>query len=223
LQPHYTLVDTDASTTGPDRYADAYILYDPTVVAPEGPGGHFILDHDLSGLPGLPQHGGAGRYAAYQAFRVNQTGATLLFVSTHLANPRGRSWDDVRGVETTSLVQQATAYAKIMGVAAIVYTGDFNSFPHEFERTDEPGDVLRAAGYLDGIQVAQTLVNAQYDSINGLFRTPPRGRGSADHVFVSAGVGVQSWQELMHVSNGKFVGTIPSDHNPVAADIDIPY
>ncbi len=221
LQPRYALADTDASVTGANRYAGNYILYNPAVVDPVGTGGHFILlDHELT----VAGHsGGGGRFAAYQVFRVNQTGATVLFVSTHLATPRGHTWDTVRGAETKSMMQQATAYATTMGVGPIVYTGDFNSYPHEFDKVDEPGNAMRAAGYLDGIQVAQTLRNAKYDSINGLCRTPPQGHGSADHVFVSAGVGVQSWQELLHLSDGKLVGTIPSDHNPVVSTIDLPY
>jgi endonuclease/exonuclease/phosphatase family metal-dependent hydrolase len=220
LQSRYALADTDASATGPNRYAGNYILYDPNVVEPVDTGGHFILDHELTGLP---NRGGGGRYAAYQAFRLVQTGATMLFVSAHLATPRGHEWDNVRGEETRSMIQQAAAYAASLGVGPIVYTGDFNSYPHEYEKVDEPGNEMRAAGYLDGIQVAQELVNAQYDSINGLSRIPPKGHGSADHVFVSAGVGVQSWRELLHLSKGKFAGTIPSDHNPVVSGVEIPY
>ena len=83
-------------------------------------------------------HGGGGRYAAYQVFRVDQTGATVLFVSTHLASPRGHEWNVVRGDETRNMIHQATAYATTMGVGPIVYTGDFNSYPHEFATITSP-------------------------------------------------------------------------------------
>jgi endonuclease/exonuclease/phosphatase family metal-dependent hydrolase len=212
LAPRYTLDDTDASATGPNRYAGNYILYDASIVQPVGTGGHWIL--------GNAQF---ARYAQYQVFRINATGATFLFVTAHLATPRGHNWDNTRGAETASMIQDSKDYAASMGVTPIIYTGDFNSYPNEYLRVDEPGNEMRAAGFLDGIQVAQSLVDAQYDSINGLYRKAPTGEGSADHVYVSAGVGVQSWQELLNVSKGSFVGTIPSDHNPVVSGVDIPY
>jgi hypothetical protein len=212
LAPRYTLDDTDASVDGPNRYAGNYILYDASVVTPVRAGGHWII--------GRPS---ASRYAQYQIFRTNATGATFLFVTTHLDASHGASWDRTRGVQTRSMIAQSSAYAASSGVTSIIYTGDFNSFPSEFARTDYPGSAMLAAGFADGIQVAASRKNAQYDSINGLFRRPPKGRGSADHVFVSPGIGVQSWGELLHVSGGKFVGTIPSDHNPIVSSITVPY
>jgi hypothetical protein len=212
LAPRYTLDDTDASADGPNRYAGNYIFYDSSVVTPVGAGGHWII--------GNPS---ASRYAQYQIFRTNATGATFLFVTTHLDASHGASWDRTRGIQTQSMINQSRAYAASAGVTSIIYTGDYNSFPGEFDRVDYPGNDMRNAGFLDGIQVAASRTNAQYNSINGLFRTPPQGRGSADHVFVSPGIGVQSWGELLHLSGGQFVGTIPSDHNPIVSSVLLPY
>jgi hypothetical protein len=212
LAPRYTLDDTDASADGPNRYAGNYIFYDSSVVTPIAAGGHWII--------GDPS---ASRYAQYQLFRTNATGATFLFVTTHLDASHGASWDRTRGVQTQSMINQSRAYAAKHGVTSIIYTGDYNSFPGEFERTDFPGTAMLNAGFLDGIEVAASRTNAQYNSINSLFRTPPQGRGSADHVFVSPGIGVQSWGELLHLSGGQFVGTIPSDHNPIVSSVLLPY
>jgi hypothetical protein len=212
LAPRYTLDDTDASADGPNRYAGEYIFYNASVVTPVGTGGHWIIGNHQP-----------LRHAAYQIFRTNSTGATFLFVTTHIDAPRGASWDKVRGVETAEMIAQTNAYAHSSGVSSIIYTGDYNSFPGEWERVDEPGIHMASAGMLDGIQAAQTRTNAQYNSINGLYRTPPQGNGSADHVFVSPGIGVQSWGELLNLSGGKFVGTIPSDHNPVVSNVLLPY
>jgi hypothetical protein len=81
---------------------------------------------------------------------------------------------------------------------------------------------MQAAGVPDGIAVAQHYVRAKYDSINSLYRTARHGHGSADHIYATGGIGVKTWGELMDISHGQFVGTIPSDHNPVYADLTIP-
>jgi hypothetical protein len=212
LSPKYTLDDTDNSAVGVFRYAGNYILYNASDVTPVGAGGHWLIGNST-----------LMRYAQYQAFQDNQTGAQFLFVTTHLATPSGANYDAIRGSETQRMISQSRAYAASLGIAPIVYTGDFNSYPGAWQHVDKPGMGMRAIGFSDGIEAAQSRTDAQYDSINGLFRTPPQGRGSADHVYVSPGVGVQSWGELLNLSHGKFVGTIPSDHNPVVSTITLPY
>ena len=42
-------------------------------------------------------------------------------------------------------------------------------------------------------------------------------------MFADSGVGVRAWQELLNIANGQLVGVIPSDHNPVVADLGIRY
>ena len=43
-----------------------------------------------------------------------------------------------------------------------------------------------------------------------------------DHLYVSPGVGVSTWGQVLDLDGGKFRGTIPSDHNPVYADLVLP-
>jgi hypothetical protein len=42
-------------------------------------------------------------------------------------------------------------------------------------------------------------------------------------VYVSGGIGVSNWTQLLNLSHGRFVGTMPSDHNPVVARLAIPF
>lgn len=212
LQSRYKLDDTDASSVGLDRYSGNYFLYDPSVVAPVHAGGHWLI-----GPKNLE------RFAAYQVFRIKQTGAKFLFVDTHLLATAGSSGDEIRGAETKSMLSQATAYARRVGVKPIIYAGDFNSYRNEWEVRDLTGDAMRAAGVPDGIDVAQKRTNAQYDSVNALYRTAKKGHGSFDHIYAVGGIGVRTWAELLHLRHGKFVGTIPSDHNPVVSNVEIPY
>jgi hypothetical protein len=88
---------------------------------------------------------------------------------------------------------------------------------------DLTGRAMRAAGIPDGIDVAQKRINAQYDSVNALYRKAKKGHGSFDHIYATPGIGIVSWGELLHLHKGSFVGTIPSDHNPVYANVEIPY
>jgi hypothetical protein len=212
LSPQYVLDDTDTSSAGVNRYAGNYILYSPIDVTPVGAGGTWLIGNSQ-----------LMRYAEYQAFQDNTTGAQFLFVTTHLIATPGAQWDAVRGAETQRMLAQSRAYAASLGIASIVYSGDYNSYRGEYHHIDKPGMGMQAIGFSDGVDVAQSRTNAEYDSINGLYRTPPQGHGSADHVFVSPGVAVQSWGELLHLSGGQFVGTIPSDHNPVVSSVVIPY
>jgi endonuclease/exonuclease/phosphatase family metal-dependent hydrolase len=212
LSPQYVLDDTDNSTAGVDRYAGNYILYNPSLVTPVDAGGHWLIGNSS-----------VMRYAEYQAFQDNVTGAKFVFVTTHLIAPSGAKYDELRGQETQRMLTQSRAYAASLGIAPLVYTGDYNSYRDEWQHTDKPGLGMGAIGFADGVDIAQSRTNAQYDSINGLYRTPPQGHGSADHVFVSPGVAVQSWGELLNLSGGKYVGTIPSDHNPVVSSVVLPY
>ena len=143
-------------------------------------------------------------------------------MTVHLDAPMGARYDAIRGAETKAMLGHATMYEARHGNPPAIYTGDFNTYEHEYRTHDLSGADMRAAGLLDGIQVAQTLVNAKYDSLNEYYRVPRKRHGSAIHLYVSPGVGVVSWRELLHLSRGRFVGTIPSDHNPIVAAVENP-
>jgi hypothetical protein len=40
---------------------------------------------------------------------------------------------------------------------------------------------------------------------------------------VPPGVGVRRFEVVASLTSGRYVGVIPSDHNPVAADLVLPY
>lgn len=212
LRGHYRLDGTEARASGPDRYIGNYILYDPSVLRPSGAGGDWKIG---------PR--GDTRYAVYQVFRSVRTGASFLFVNTHLIATAGSRWDVVRGAETEQMLSKATAFAARRGITSVVYVGDFNSYPNEYRVHDVTGSDMLAAGVTDDIEAAETRRDARFDSINGYYRVARKGHGSADHIYTGPGIGVRSWRELLHLSRGRFVGTIPSDHNPVLASIEIPY
>lgn len=82
---------------------------------------------------------------------------------------------------------------------------------------------MRTAHVADAHQVALARSNERYDSANQYLRTPPAYGQSIDYVFVSPGIAVYSWRMIIALSRGRFVGTMASDHNPVYANVVIPY
>jgi endonuclease/exonuclease/phosphatase family metal-dependent hydrolase len=199
-------------TPYPERGAYAYgnyILYNPAKYQPVGSGWHWLI--------------GDGHSAAYQELRNVATGARVLFVATHLSSPAGRNGDVLRENETKSLLAQAGTKAAALGVR-VVYGGDFNSNSlSKAHPLDGPGVVMRSAHIADTRFVAQTHVNERYDSMNSYRRTPLTYGVDIDYVYASPGVAVSSWGTALRLSRGSFVGTIPSDHNPVYATVRIPY
>lgn len=210
MAPAYSLAST--LTTKPSRYSGNYILYRSTV-QPVGNGGTWYIGDTSS----------HNQTAVYQLFKVPSTGAQFLFVVTHLVTGSTSAGDKSREIETANMLKDANAFASNHGGTSIVYVGDFNSYVGEWGRSDLTGAKMRASRIPDGTEVAQSRPRANYDSINALYRTARKGHGSIDHIYATGGVGVRSWGELLDISSGKFVGTIPSDHNPVWAGLAVPF
>jgi endonuclease/exonuclease/phosphatase family metal-dependent hydrolase len=188
------------------------VLYKKSTWSPVGNGGHW----DIGRLPE-----GGSRYGVYQVLRHRSSGASVLFVTTHLYTPGGLAGDRLRQQETESLIARSRAFASEQGGLPIVYAGDFNS--HELHPLDGPAVAMRRAKAADGFSVSQIFANRQYNSANQYYRTPPASADNIDHIFADPGVGMRAWSQVLQLSAGKFRGVIPSDHNPVLADLTIPY
>jgi endonuclease/exonuclease/phosphatase family metal-dependent hydrolase len=127
--------------------------------------------------------------------------------------------DKEREQETKTLLADASAFASNHGGVPVIYAGDFNSHGGTHVALDGPAVVMRAHHIADTKDVAQHRTNTRYDSANEYYRTPPAWGENLDHIWAVPGVGVRDWEQLLHLSGGKFVGTIPSDHNPLVADL----
>jgi endonuclease/exonuclease/phosphatase family metal-dependent hydrolase len=208
----YALANTEVAPTEPGHgeRTGVYILYNPSVYSPVGTGGHWEL--------------GDTRWAAYQIFENKVTGARFMFVAPHLAViGRDGGTDQGRLDEDKSMVSQANAYALANGSPPIIYAGDFNSDPAKQHAFNGPSDYNLSLGMADSFDVAQSRTNAEYNSANGYFAAPPAYGYRLDYIFVPQGVAVDHWGLLLNLSHGKFVGTIPSDHNAMVANLLVPY
>jgi hypothetical protein len=59
--------------------------------------------------------------------------------------------------------------------------------------------------------------------MNEYSRTPLPYALYIDYLWAPPGIAVSHWGTALRLSGGKFVGTIPSDHNPVYATMYYPY
>jgi endonuclease/exonuclease/phosphatase family metal-dependent hydrolase len=207
LGGRYTVAKTDIPVGSPGWFRTArYILYRTDTYRAVGDGGFWTL--------------ATGRYAAYQLLENRASGARFLAVSVHLEAGSGLTIDLRREDQTKALLGFVKSYQATQNVP-VVYVGDFNS--HERNVVDAPGNTFRAAGHTDSDEVAQVKVNREYNSANGYRRLAPKGGLDLDHVYVPQGVAVRRWEIVLNLTDGQFVGTIPSDHNPVVADVVLPY
>jgi endonuclease/exonuclease/phosphatase family metal-dependent hydrolase len=209
LDGEYKLAHTEIPPSQPHfRRTGVYILYKADTYKAIGAGGHWDL--------------GNTRWAAYQVLQNRRTGARFLFVSAHLLVPAGRANDVRREAETKSLLSHSRSYAAAAGLP-IVYVGDFNSDQYLRHSFNGPERAMRAKNVNDSYDVAQTRTHARYNTAEHYMRRPPANGARIDYVFAPPGVGVRSWGLVMDLSHGKFVGTIPSDHNPLVSNVLVPY
>ncbi|GAB2470455.1 hypothetical protein GCM10027265_19420 [Jatrophihabitans fulvus] len=206
--PGFALAATERppSEHGYHRHG-VYLLYRTAAVRPVGAGGVWTTGTTA----------GVEHYAAWQEFGA--PGSRVLVVAPHLPAGGGRAADATRWRETRTMLRLGTARARRSGVP-VVYAGDVNS--NESRTThvfDGPGLAMRAAGVADAQYVAQRRYGLRYNSANQYRRVPPAFGDSIDRVFASPGVAVESVAVVVRLRAGRFVGMIPSDHNPVVAQL----
>ena len=205
--PGYSLARTETPPTeaGYMRTGN-YILYRRSSVTPVGAGGHFQVKPTS-----------VSSYTAYQMFRTT-TGAELLFTSSHLFTGNGRSGDDIRMAQTQSLIPQSTAQAGVTRSSTPVTSTATIPLQPRLQRASESdgGRPRRGRPQRHRHAVQQPVQQRQ--------PVPPlSGQGRLRHRLHvrharCRGPLVGPADE---VSGGKFVGTIPSDHNPVWAWIAV--
>jgi endonuclease/exonuclease/phosphatase family metal-dependent hydrolase len=200
----YRLARTETPPTQPHPFRTGnYIIYNGATFKPVRKGSHFSV--------------GNSKWAAYMEFASRATGAKFLFVSTHLLVGIGHRDDLIREAETKMILSKAGGIARRRRVP-VVYAGDFNSPDRKFGA----GRAMRAAHAKDALAVAPKRIHAQYNSDNEYLRKPPRSGVDIDHISVPAGMTITSAGIVIHLRHGRFVGIIPSDHNPVVAQLRYP-
>jgi endonuclease/exonuclease/phosphatase family metal-dependent hydrolase len=185
-----------------------YILYNKSIFKAVGRGGHWKI--------------GQPHWAAYQVLKNRATGAKFLFVATHLLIGYGATDDAIRQTETDTLIRKATRHAQHLHLP-LVYAGDFNSGSDLHFTFDAATRAMRAASIVDAFAAAPRHTNGAYNSANQYFRRPKKTHDRIDHIYAPPGIIVRSAGIVLQLRHGRFVGAIPSDHNPLIADVLYPY
>jgi endonuclease/exonuclease/phosphatase family metal-dependent hydrolase len=216
LGASYRIANTDVGSRTV-AWAGNYIAYKPSRFRVVGGGGHW----------NLPSKGARGVYdAVYQEFAARSNPrARFLFVNTHLPPFVGYGFDRLRYKETTYIIQHARALAARRGGIRVVYAGDFNSFPSpNWHPLDGPQLAMRNAFIPSDGTLALYRWNSAYASRNRYCIRPPTDHINLDYIWVSPGVVAGSWGIVLRLnSKHQYNLPIPSDHNPVAGTVGIPY
>ncbi|MGC4154337.1 MAG: endonuclease/exonuclease/phosphatase family protein [Propionicimonas sp.] len=187
----------------------------------------------------LPK-GKSRRAATWAIFRQKATGERFFFLSTHF-----EPTNDKKGSRTNynTRRRQANAVVDIIrrnnpDELPVIAVGDYNSTKWE-KPSNGPYDVMENAGYLDPLgnghrtrgtapgAFVEKRINTSYASYNMYTRKarnfPGQLTGSnPDYIFVSP-MRVSEYETVVNVdSSGRWVGTIPSDHNMIRATVWLP-
>lgn len=181
--------------------------------------------------------GQTSRHFAWAVFRQRATGQEFFFASTHLQPGKDSRAVSAREAQTRQLV---SAIAQINGKKyPTMIVGDFNDYQYA-RFFVQP--YLRSAGFIDplGVQdgsrmpsawaTAEKRIRTNFDSFNdSQRRAKVKGSDTSvngtylDGIFTTT-MKVKSFENVLNIDgNGNFIGTIPSDHNMIRADVVLPY
>ena len=182
--------------------------------------------------------GAANRYAVWAIFKDKRDGKQFFVLNTHLEPGSNDS-----SVLNDARVRQAE---EVLGLITsrnprhlpVILTGDLNS-SRAAKPANGPYLTFTHAGLVDPLGRSQNstlagedakaehVLDAEYNSFNHLEpiarRTSYPIGTNVDYVLVSGRIRVMQWRTVVSVdSTGRFVGTIPSDHNLVKAIVQLP-
>ncbi|MCC6497584.1 MAG: endonuclease/exonuclease/phosphatase family protein [Propionibacteriaceae bacterium] len=187
----------------------------------------------------LKKLGTQRRYAVWAVFADKTSGERVFVVATHLEPGKGSS--TVTKYNSTRITQAKQIVNLIndknpMG-HPVVIAGDFNS-SRGTKPSNGPYNVFLKYGFVDPLDnakaswstganaIAESMPGVEYNSANHFERTAARTKfpigTHVDYILVSKGTRVAQYRMVVDVEDGKFVGTIPSDHNQVKAVVRLP-
>ena len=170
-----------------------------------------------AGFVALPNTKAAGitRYMSWAVLRQKSTGTEFLFGTAHFRV--GSKFAGLRAKQAAAAVSTLRQHGFGSGMPTIM-VGDFNSH-------DDAGayHTMIAAGLNDPLgqgrgsqRTAEKRIHTNYNSYNWYKRNPPHSAGTNIDFIFTTKMRVSEFETVVKLgSNGKVVGTIPSDHNMV--------
>lgn len=177
---------------------------------------------------------GAWRYASWGVFTQKSTGKKFFVINTHLTNPKSKAGYNARKREARQIVGLVSSLNSENLPVFII--GDFNS--SKFRTPDNaPYRVITGAGYIDPLDntdrytgpprgIAEARINANLFTYNDYKRVADHRSYSTgvmvDQIFVTK-MRVLEWETVARINAaGRFIGTIPSDHNMIRTTVYLP-
>lgn len=215
LGSDWALVDASSGSTGETR-----TIYNITRLQLISSGHHAIS--------GSKRYGGFQRYVTWAVFTQRATGKRFMFVNTHFA-PRTSSASDGHRVSAARQLVAAVKQANTDNLPVVV-AGDFNTGKNRTS-SNRVYTTIVGGGYRDPLATgsgrlghAEKTIRANVKTVNRYRRVAPRDSFApmVDHIFVSP-MRVKEWEVVARLdSRGRFIGTIPSDHNMLRATVVLP-
>jgi len=179
-----------------------YIFYRPQLFE-QLSGGNFDIGDD--------------RDTTWGKFRVKKTDRVFYYVDIHLDNGKDKAANARRAREMDRVLAQMALINDTD--KPMIYAGDFNSGTHRDQ--DAPGDKMRGAGLSDAELLTKDVTNAQINT-GHTFSTEVLDSGAhIDHVWVTDEFDVDSWEQLVRITNGRYTKPVVSDHNAVSAVVSL--
>jgi endonuclease/exonuclease/phosphatase family metal-dependent hydrolase len=213
LGDEWAMVNRD-EVLGGDR-----IVYNPATVEVVSQGYRALAGSNTLGIQ---------RHVSWATFRQKANGKQFLFVNTHFEPRDGAKLTRIRASAARQLVAAITE-ANPDGLPMVV-VGDFNS-----GGLRRPGNAVYQtivnAGLKDPLRgragdpgTAKKLIQANLKTFND-YQRKPRWDADApmsDYMFVSP-MRVAEWETVARLDrSGRFIGTIPSDHNMIRLTVYLP-
>jgi endonuclease/exonuclease/phosphatase family metal-dependent hydrolase len=185
-----------------------------------------MIDHGYRTLSGSTRFG-VPRYAAWAIFEQRNTGKRFVFVNTHFAYQKTAAatrWRTSAAKQMVELVDSINT-----DKLPVIIGGDFNTGA---PRNSSNGvyRTFTGAGYIDPLArtgelgAAKKLTQAHLRTVNSLSRKAPMNpnRNVIDMLLVTP-MRVAEWETVARLDgSGRFVGTIPSDHNLIKITAYLP-
>lgn len=213
LGPDWALTEDSTGPTG-----EARTVYNRTRLE--------LVDQGYLPIAGSTRFG-TMRYATWAIFEQRSTGKRFVFANTHFVYQKSRAAYAHRTSAARQMVDMLTR-VNPSGLP-VVFAGDFNSGGY---RTSANGvyRTIRGAGYVDplggtnSLGSAEKRINTDLKTVNAYARRAPRNPNApmVDNIFVTP-MRVKEWETVARLDNaGRFIGTIPSDHNMIKATVFLP-
>lgn len=175
-----------------------YIFYRPALFKQLG-GGSFDI--------------GDGRDTTWAKFEIKTTKRVFYYVDVHLDNGKGKADDARRAGEMERMLGQMRQI-NVEGLP-MIYAGDFNSGLHRDH--DSPGTKMLAAGFKNTRLLTKDVQNAEINTGHTFSPSVLQSGALIDHVWVTPEFEVDSWKQLVRITNGRYTTPVVSDHNAVSA------